>query len=71
MRDSYSLKRKNQEKEKDSKNKQPEASIVEGSYIYSDVLATTQDKTNQVSPLGKHDWVLDSECTYHMTPFRT
>ena len=50
--------------------KQPEASIVESSFTYTDALASTLDQVNHVSPLGKHDLVLDSRCTYHMTPFR-
>lgn len=71
MRDCYNVKRKNQEKEKDAKGKQPEASIVEGFYFYSNALTSTRDKANQVSLLGKHDWVLDSGCTNHMTPFKS
>ena len=66
----FFLKRKNQEKEKDSKRKQPEVSIVESSFTYTDALASTLDQANHVNPLEKHDWILDSGCTYHMTPFR-
>lgn len=50
MRDCYSLKRKNQEKEKDSKGKQPEASIVEDSYLYSDALPLQKIKPTQSIP---------------------
>ena len=66
----FFLKKKNQEKENDSKGKQLEGSIVESSYAYTDALASTLDQVNHVNPFEKHDWVLNSGCTYHMTPFR-
>ena len=41
----------NQEKEKETKGKQSEASIVEISYTYIDALTSTQDQANHVTPL--------------------
>lgn len=66
-RDCYSLKRKNQY-QRSKKNKQPEASVGENSITYSDALATSDKKDDQSEASEKHDWVIDSGCSFHMTP---
>lgn len=35
--------------------------------MLSIALASTQDRVNNINPLEKHDWVLDSGCIYYMT----
>lgn len=63
MQGCFIPKRKNQEKEKDSKGKHPEASITDHSYIYSDTLASTWP--NQSSQLFRETW-LDSWLQMHL-----
>ncbi|MDV3143386.1 MAG: hypothetical protein Q8761_03110, partial [Sweet potato little leaf phytoplasma] len=67
-RDCYSLKRKNNQNKKFKKNKQSEAAVGENSITYSDALATSDHCSDEQEYFEKYDWVIDSGCSFHMTP---
>lgn len=68
-RDCYFLKKKQNLKNK--KSQPAEASVGENVVTYSDVLAATDNRAHSSNTRENNDWLLDSGCSYHMTPSRT
>ncbi|XP_038904482.1 uncharacterized protein LOC120090851 [Benincasa hispida] len=58
-----------QPQQKNQQSQSGEASVYEDFYFYSDALATLNLKADEGSDKNL-DWVLDSRCSFHMTPHK-